>query len=166
VDADILGTLLTRTGRGDSGAFRALYDRSAARLFAVCLRLTRSRPLAEDMLQQIFVRIWERARQFDRASSDAMVWLITLTREHVIDVMRLGTRRPTAFDDVPDFGAVPASNHARLDGMEDGPKRALILAYRDGLSYDELSGVLGVPTTTVKTWVNRGLERLRNAPDA
>jgi len=172
-----LNDLLVRTASGDGGAFRALYERTSGRLFAICLRIARDRTLAEDFLQEAFTRIWERANQFDHMRGSALAWMVAVTRNHAIDVVRQ-RRRETALPD--DFEIdVPASattdsaeTSIDLDAvsrglatLDDGPRRAIVSAYRDGLSYVELSVLLGVPVGTVKTWVHRGIAKLRTILD-
>src|SRR5215207_10027365 len=80
-----LDDLLRRTASGDQGAFRALYEQSAGKLFAVCLRIVRHRRLAEELLREAYVRIWERARQRDPRSGSALSWMIAIVRDHAID---------------------------------------------------------------------------------
>jgi RNA polymerase sigma-70 factor (ECF subfamily) len=176
-ERSVLDTLLARTASGDAGAFRSLYERTAGRLFAICLRIARERSLAEDFLQEAFTRIWERASQFDPTRGSALAWMVAVTRNHAIDVIRQRRREtplPDNFDfDVP-ASATTASAETNIDfeavsrclaALDEGPRRAIISAYRDGLSYAELSDLLGVPIGTVKTWVHRGIAKLRSALD-
>jgi RNA polymerase sigma-70 factor (ECF subfamily) len=93
-----LDALLARTASGDKLAFRALYDRTSGRLFAICLRIARNRTLAEDFLQEAFARVWERAPQFDRQRGSALAWMIALTRHHAIDVIRMRGREVLSAD--------------------------------------------------------------------
>src|SRR5262249_10932155 len=84
----VLTSLLTRTAAGDQAAFRALYERSAGRLFAVCLRIVRDRGLAETALERSYARIFERAREFDPAHCGAMAWMIAIARHQAIAAAR------------------------------------------------------------------------------
>lgn len=176
-ERSVLDALLARTASGDAGAFRSLYERTAGRLFAICLRIARERSLAEDFLQEAFTRIWERASQFDPTRGSAFAWMVAVTRNHAIDVIRQRRREaplPDNFDfDVP-ASATTAGAETNIDfeavsrclaTLDEGPRRAIISAYRDGLSYAELSVLLGVPIGTVKTWVHRGIAKLRSALD-
>jgi RNA polymerase sigma-70 factor (ECF subfamily) len=176
-EAITLESLLALTAGGDRAAFRSLYDRSASRLFAVCLRITRDRSLAEDVLQETYVRVWERSRQFDPRRGSALAWLITIARNHAIDVVRRRVHEAAppeeAMPDIPDpsaLGGMEAAVEGRtlqrcLAELDEGPRRAIVFAYRDGLSYEELARRLGVPVGTAKTWVSRGLTRLRQCLD-
>ena len=165
------------TAAGDRSAFRSLYERTSGRLFAVCLRIARDRTLAEDFLQEAYTRIWERARQFDPARGSALAWMVTVARNHAIDVVRQRRRETPLPDELPfdvPATATTADADASIDfdavsrclaALDEGPRRAIVSAYRDGLSYAELSDLLGVPTGTAKTWVHRGIAKLRSALD-
>jgi RNA polymerase sigma-70 factor (ECF subfamily) len=172
-----LDALLARTASGDKLAFRALYDRTSGRLFAICLRIARNRTLAEDFLQEAFARVWERAPQFDRQRGSALAWMIALTRHHAIDVIRMRGREVLSADgaefELPDQSTL-APAEARLDlpaiawalaELDDGPRRAILHAYLDGMSYQEIGAALGIPIGTAKTWVSRGIARLRPSLD-
>jgi RNA polymerase sigma-70 factor, ECF subfamily len=172
-DGNVLDGLLVRAATGDQAAFRALYERTASRLFAICLRLGRERALAEDLLQEGYARIWERARQFDPERGSALAWMIAVTRNHAIDVIRQRARELGAPEDsaleIADPGALGAIEwrvelravKRCFGALDEGPRRAILLAYQEGLSYEELSGALGIPVGTAKTWVRRGLAKVR-----
>jgi RNA polymerase sigma-70 factor, ECF subfamily len=169
-----LEDLLVRIASADENAFRSLYLRTAGRLFAVCLRIARHRRLAEDLLQESYVHIWQRAREFDPARGGALVWMIAIARNHALDVIRLRMRQ----DRPPDELTLEAADAAALDAIEakfalsalgrclgeltGSERHAIILAYRDGLNYEQLAVLLGVSVETVKTSVSRGLKRLRD----
>jgi RNA polymerase sigma-70 factor, ECF subfamily len=169
-----LEDLLVRIASADEDAFRSLYDRTAGRLFAVCLRIARHRRLAEELLQESYVRIWRRAREFDPGRSGALVWMIAIARNHALDVIRLRMRQ----DRPPDEATLEAADGAALGTIEakfalsalgrclgeltSSERHAIVLAYRDGLNYAQLAVLLGVSVETVKTSVSRGLARLRD----
>lgn len=171
--ADLLDKLLVRTAAGDQEAFRLLYDRTSGRIFAICLRIAKDRSLAEDFLQEAYARIWERSHQFDPSRGSALAWIIAVARNYAIDVVRMRSREvelPDDFDlEAPasqSAGAAEASLGYRmawrcLAELEEGPRRAIMLAYRDGFSHAELATLLEVPVGTVKSWIRRGIEKLR-----
>lgn len=172
-----LDALLARTASGDQTAFRALYDRTSGRLFAICLRIARNRTLAEDFLQEAYARVWERSPQFDPQRGSALAWMIALTRNHAIDVIRTRGREVLSVDgtefEVPDQPALDPAE-ARLDypaiaralaELDEGPRRAIMHAYLDGMSYQEIGAALGIPIGTAKTWVSRGIAKLRRSLD-
>jgi RNA polymerase sigma-70 factor (ECF subfamily) len=161
-----LDALLERTASGDKIAFRSLYERTSGRLFAICLRIARNRTLAEDFLQEAYARVWERSPQFDRQRGSALAWMIALTRHHAIDVIRTRGREILSADGMEFELPVQrlAPTEARLDfpaisralaELDDGPRRAIMHAYLDGMSYQEIG--------TAKTWVSRGIAKLRRS---
>jgi RNA polymerase sigma-70 factor (ECF subfamily) len=173
-ESSALEDLLVRTASADEAAFRVLYGRTAGRLFAVCLRIARHRRLAEEMLQQVYVRIWQRARQFDPAQGGALAWMIAIARNHTLDAIRLRMRQDRPPDEVTleaadaaALGAIQAKFELSALGrclgeLSDAERHAIILAYRDGLTYDQLAVLLGISVDAVKTSVTRGLTRLRD----
>jgi RNA polymerase sigma-70 factor (ECF subfamily) len=174
---DGLDDLLRRTAAGDQAAFRALYDQTSGRLFAVCLRIVRHRRLAEELLREAYVRIWERARQYEGKPGQALSWMTAIVRDHAIDTIRLrmGEDRPP--DDLTLEAAEPSALGAIEAKIELEPigrclrelpyaeRHAVVLAYRDGLSYEQLAVLLGVSTESVKASVLEGLAQLRACLD-
>jgi RNA polymerase sigma-70 factor (ECF subfamily) len=172
-----LGDLLRRTGSGDHAAFRTLYEQSAGHLLAVCLRIVRHRRLAEELLREIYVRIWERARLFDPQQGDALGWMVAIARHHAIDMIRLRMRADRPPDDLTLEAADPSALGAIeakfefdavgrcLRDLPYGERHAIILAYRDGLSYEQLAVLLGGSVESVKASVSQGLARLRACLD-
>ena len=177
LDEAVVDELLKRTAAGDQAAFSALYERTAGRLFAVCLRVARHRRLAEELVRETYVRIWDTARQFDPAQGRALAWMTSIARTHAIDVIRIKIREPRPPDEVTLEAAEPTALGAMearvefdavgrcLRDLEYGERHAIVLAYRDGLSYDQLAVLLGVSVETVKEWVSRGLAKLRDCMD-
>ncbi len=95
-----LNELLQRSGQGDAAAFRQLYDATSPRLFALCKRLLRDAALAEDVLQEGFVKVWYHAAQFSASKASAMTWMTTIIRNQALDKLRQAHSRPTVVDDV------------------------------------------------------------------
>ena len=172
-----LEQLLRRTARRDRAAFVALYARTAAKLFGIALRIMRQRESAEEVLQESFVAVWQRAEDFDPARGSAMGWLVTIVRHTAIDQLRHSSARPESHS-APEEALLalvsPDSADSRvelralqrcLDELELEPRRAVLLAYCYGLSRDELAIRLAVPIGTVKSWLRRSLERLKRCLD-
>src|SRR5438067_375674 len=111
-----LEDLLVRIASADEDALRLLYDRTAGRLFAVCLRIARHRRLAEELLQESYVRIWQRAREFDPTRGGALVWMIAIARKHALDVIRLRMRQDRPPDELTLEAADAAEPPADLFG--------------------------------------------------
>jgi RNA polymerase sigma-70 factor, ECF subfamily len=172
-----LEQLLRRTARRDREAFAALYARTAAKLFGITLRIMRQREWAEEVLQESFVAVWQRAGDYDPARGSAMGWLVTIVRHSAIDQLRRSSARPESHS-APEEALLalvsPDSADSRvelgalqrcLDELELDPRRAVLLAYCYGLSRDELASRLAVPVGTVKSWLRRSLERLKRCLD-
>lgn len=165
--------LISQIAGGDRAAFRLLYDTAGPRLFAICLRMMRSRPEAEDVLQDAFVKIWEKSWQFDSGKGEGMSWLATVTRHTALDRLRVPNRKLVTIDDnvteeIDRAMAVQPINfaeHHDLDrcmaGLRDDYRNAITLAYVRGMTHEELAHSLGKPLGTVKSWINRGLAQLK-----
>ena len=170
--------LIARIAMGDRAAFRSLYDRTAAKLFGVCLRVLNDRALAEEALQDVYCKIWARAGQYRVNGLSPMTWLITLARNAAIDRRRkrdAGERRKQdpidAAEMIADPGPGPAQqlqSRAEAEALfgcmaELPPERAEMVrrAYLEGATYNELSDATGVKLNTVRTWLRRSLMQLR-----
>ena len=168
-----LQQLIRDTARRDRAAFAALYTLTSAKLFSTALRILRQREWAEDVLQESFVAIWERAGDFDPARGSATGWLATIVRHCAIDQLRRSAARPDTRSASQEAllaltapGSADSSVELRalqrcLDELDLGPRRAVLLAYCYGLTREELAVRLGVPLGTVKSWLRRSLERLQ-----
>ena len=166
--------------RGDRTAFRALYDTASPRLFAVILRLVRNRAMAEDVLQDVFLRIWRSAGQFDASRGTALAWMVTIARNRAIDLIRqnssAGALTQADDDDVLAQIADPHDAEASLsdlDGLrrclnllEPEKRTCLLAAYYEGASREELALHYGQPVNTIKTWLHRALATLRQCLEA
>ena len=177
---DPLTDALLATARQDRAAFRLLYRLSAPTLAGVLTRMLRERAEAEDVLQQVYIRIWERAAQFDPARGSAMAWLIAVARNAALD--RLRARASELRRSAPDMGEDPfallpdrrpsaerqiiaAQDTARLlacfDELDSQRAAALRGAYLEGDSYQDLASRFDVPLNTMRTWLRRSLIQLR-----
>lgn len=171
--ADIAG-LLKRTALRDRGAFRDLYGRTSAKLFGVCVRILRDRTEAEEALQEVYVKVWQRADRYVQSGYSPISWLVAVARNHCLDLLR--ARKPSGEDidlalDIADSGpdpeqaAVEGSERARIDGclgqLETDRADAVRGAYLDGYTYEELAARYKVPLNTMRTWLRRSLIKLR-----
>lgn len=170
-----LDALLERVARGDRDAFQLLYQRSAGRLLAICLRLLREREDAEEVLQEVYVAAWYKAVQFDASKGSAMTWLSMLARNRAIDRLRAAPARPlldiSIADELPDEQPQPNQVAEQLDDNQrlqqclqalEPRRRSLIrAAFLDGASHEELAQRLAAPLGTVKSWIRRGLGQLK-----
>jgi RNA polymerase sigma factor (sigma-70 family) len=168
---------LTRVASGDRAALRLVYADTAAKLFGICLRILNDRTEAEDVLQEIYLTVWRRAGSFDPGRASPITWLVAIARNRSIDRLRSGaaSRRVEpieAAEDVRD-PAMPALDRleasqqnvrlsACLEKLEGRQSAAIRAAFLDGKTYEELAERMGVPLGTMKSWIRRGLLKLRN----
>lgn len=174
--AETLEDLLAATAGGDRRAFRALYDRTSAKLFGICLRICRDRMLAEDALQELYVDLWRRAGQFDPGRGQARFWLAAMARNRAIDRLRRAGG-PGGKGFVDDEAALETAPDGRM--VEDGgtefmalltclgrldqeTQDMVLLAYYEGWQRDELAARFDRPVNTVKTQLRRALAALRD----
>jgi RNA polymerase sigma-70 factor (ECF subfamily) len=165
--------LLRRVAGQDRAAYRALYDATAAKLFGVALRICRERSLAEEAFQEAFIGIWRTAADFDPARGSALAWMAGITRNRALDLLRKRGRGDTpleadALERLMTEAAVLRADQADLDALlqclerlDETPRDAVVLAYCEGLSREELAARFGAPVNTVKTWLRRALLALR-----
>jgi RNA polymerase sigma factor (sigma-70 family) len=171
----ILESLLSRTAQGDARAFAELYARTSSRLFGVCLRMLRQRSDAEEVLQEVFVTVWRRARDFDSTVASATTWLVTLTRNRAIDRLRQHRARAPLeaidFDNLADERVGPPAHaeasqeYARLRGclesLEPKDRYSIREAFYSGATYKELAERSQQPLGTMKSRIRRALAQLR-----
>jgi RNA polymerase sigma-70 factor (ECF subfamily) len=173
-----INELLQRIATGDRQAFRVLYAKAGPRLYGICLRMMRARDLADDVYQEACVKIWERSWQFDPAKGDGMAWLAILTRHCALDRLRRAPRQQVAIDeavsaeiDASYFSLQPDQADMRgleqcLSALREDYRSAVVLAYVNGLTHDELAQRLNRPLGTIKSWVKRGLDQLKDCMDS
>ncbi|HET7662383.1 MAG TPA: sigma-70 family RNA polymerase sigma factor [Rhodanobacteraceae bacterium] len=175
IDREQLAQLLTQSGQRDQQAFAELYRRTSGKLHGVCLRMLRDRGVAEQVLQEIYITIWQRADRFDAARAGAMTWLTTIARNKAIDHLRRHRevlvddqeRLNNAVDDAasPIERAQESEDHRRLrhclDGLENKHRDLVREAFFSGATYNQLSERLNVPLGTMKSWIRRSLIKLR-----
>jgi len=167
--------LIAAVARRDSDAFRRLYTLASPKLFAITLRICRDRSLAEDALQETFTAIWRRASAFNPRQGTGIIWMSAIARNRSIDALRR-RQRDARFqtgvyqedtDAIPDMEG-PRADYAELDALlrcldelEENQREAVLLAYYEGWSREELSRRFEAPVNTVKTRLRRGLAKLR-----
>jgi RNA polymerase sigma-70 factor (ECF subfamily) len=163
--------------RGDEKAFASLYDTYNSILLGLLLRILNSRVEAEDVLQEVFLQVWQRASTFDEARGRPFTWLVTLTRSRAIDRLRSSNARErtalaaaldapesTSDDDASDEVVRSEQSelvHRALDAIPEEQRRTLLLAYFEGLTQTEIAERLKQPLGTVKTRMRAGMIKLR-----
>ncbi len=170
-----LAALLARAADGDTGSFRLFYDRTSAKLFAIVLRILPERGEAEDVVQDVYVTIWRKAAEFDASRASPVTWAATIARNRAIDRLRARGSRPTspldeaaevrdtrpAADELIESAGDAARVQAALAALEPRHAAAIRSCYFEGLTYEALAEREGVPVGTLKSWVRRGLLRMR-----
>ncbi|WP_374654245.1 sigma-70 family RNA polymerase sigma factor [Phenylobacterium sp.] len=172
---DPLAELMPRIASGDRGALRRLYQATSAKLFGVCLRILSDRDESEDVLQEVYLTIWRRADRFEASRASVMTWISTIARNRAID--RLRARGPLAHAETVDEleiedGAPRAE--ALLEAAQDGralgrclgelderTETVIRIAFFEGVTYEALAHRLDAPLGTVKSWIRRGLLKLK-----
>jgi len=177
LDAEI--ALLQRVAQGDRVSFETLYDRFSGVLFSTAYRVLNNQEAAEDVLQDVFIQIWEKAPLYDPARGKPMTWAVTLTRNKAIDRLRSTVRRNRLrddvereaetfeqFDDRSSFDAVAAgeTNQIVRDAIQKLSKdqrEAIELAFFSSLTQTEIAERLNEPLGTIKARIRRGMMKLR-----
>jgi RNA polymerase sigma-70 factor (ECF subfamily) len=171
--------LLKQIGQGDRRSFETLYDRFSRVLFSTAYRVLNNQEAAEDVLQDVFIQIWEKAPLYDPSRGKPMTWAITLTRNKAIDRLRSTQRRgrlqdelmqasqsAEQFDDRNSFDAASTGDtnklvHEAIHKLSKDQREAIELAFFSSLTQTEISERLKLPLGTVKARIRRGMMRLK-----
>lgn len=176
-----LTQLLSRCALRDRQAFEILYRQTSSQLFGLVLRIVKDQELAGEVLQQGYLKIWTHAGDFRPDKAGPLTWMGAIVRNQAIDMIRRNAHRPRTTEPVEDLhwladeaaGPQEIADQARqneglhqcLDQLEANQRRALRLAYFNGMTHEELAQYLDKPLGTVKSWVRRGLLRLKKCLD-
>jgi RNA polymerase sigma-70 factor (ECF subfamily) len=181
-EPDVLAQLMARCALRDQRAFAQLYRHTAAKLYGVALRILRRQDWAEEVLQESYVNIWNHLEEYSAAKSAPMTWMTAIVRNRALDWLR----RPhfehgsqdydLLVEALPDDARGPEAllalgRDARalaecLKQLSGNQRQSITLAYLHGLSHGELAQHMREPLGTVKTWIRRGLERLKTCMEA
>lgn len=169
-----LAGLLRRVGAGDRSALTAVYERTSAKLYGICLRLLRCEAEAQEALQESYLTIWRKAAQYEEARASPITWMALIAHSRSIDLKR---RRSISADNLASAGEIAddrldasaqlqaAEEEDRLrhclDTLEREARTMIRAAFLDGLSYAELAARAGVPLGTMKSRIRRGLQQLK-----
>ena len=171
-----LVALLAQAGVGNRAAFADLYDATKSKLFAVSLRIVRERHIAEEVLQDSFVNIWNNATKYAVAQSAPMTWMTAIVRNRSLDIVRRPFLEVQDEDDYfainmederpgPEDQLVARRDQVKIErcmkGLDGEQQQTISLAFFQGLSHSEVADHLGKPLGTVKTHIRRGLLKLK-----
>lgn len=170
-----LAKLLGRVAKGDEAAFAEIYQATSPKLYAVAVRILQSKEAAEEVLQDCYFRVWERARDFNPEVAAPVTWMTAIVRNRSVDELRRRGTRPTA--DVSEIENLESEDEHPLDvlgrredverllrcleGLEPERRQMVRLAYLDGMSREALAKRFDRPEGTIKTWLHRSLAQLK-----
>lgn len=174
---DKYAELLQQCAARDQQAFKQLYEAASPKLLSLCLLLLKDQQIAEDVLQEGFIKIWDKAESYSSGKGKAMTWMATVVRNKALDKLRSLKNKPQETE-VEYEGLEFASTDLEPDSMEHlsqdvktlmhclkqlkpDQRECILLSYYYGHTHQELSKKLGKPLGTVKAWIRRGLEDLR-----
>lgn len=166
---------LEACARGERVALRALYEMEARWLLGVTLRIVRNREVAQEVLQEAFLLIWQRAGSYQRSLGSARGWVYTVVRHKALDEARRSKREITVGDD--EFGLLePTHDHADdavhslgdsqslhrcMDTLEEQKRTVLVYAFVEGYTHEQIARKVAAPLGTVKSWIRRSLLALK-----
>jgi RNA polymerase sigma-70 factor (ECF subfamily) len=174
--------LVHRLVQRDVSAFEELYDRHSRLVYALVLRVLQQASTAEEVVQDVFLQLWRNSAQFDGSRGPFVPWLLTLARNRALDQLRLKSERQRRREDqaeelpvvvaTPDFeGSLDEKRRAKrvrelVASLNPHQKRAIEMAYFEGLSHSEIANALKEPLGTVKSRIRNGLLRLKEGLQA
>ncbi len=171
-----LSQLLSQVASGDRAAFAALYRQTNAKLYGVIARILVRSDLAGEVLQEVYVRIWRKAGDFDSAKGSPIAWMATIARNRALDEAR--RVKPLALEDMPDsfepqaeeVDPLAARDRSErltalmrcLSRLDEEKRQIVLLAYYRGFSREALAKRFARPVPTIKTWLHRSLAQLKD----
>ena len=173
LDASLVQQLLQR----DMRAFEQIYDRHSRLVYGLVYRIVQQAGTAEEVVQDVFLQLWRNAAQYDASRGPFLPWLLTMARHRALDTLRLKSERQRRREDQTEelSGVCAAPQFEKqldekrravqvrelMTSLQPQQKRAIELAYFEGLSHTEIAATLKEPLGTVKSWIRNGLLRLR-----
>ena len=182
VDVSLDATLARRLLQKDVEAFEQLYERHSRIVYALALRILRQGSTAEEVVQDVFMQVWRNARHYDEQRGPFIPWLMTLARNRALDRLRLKSerqrRQEAQTEEFPPVLEIPQFEQnldekrraervrALMASLHPQQKKAIELAFFEGLSHSEIAAALKEPLGTVKSWIRNGLLRLKEGLQA
>ncbi len=167
--------LLAAVAKGDQAAFERLYGATRAKLYGVVLRILRRADLADEVMQETYLKIWNSAGRFDPAVASPITWMLAIARNRAIDIVR--KKAEISIEEEPEVMDVAAESPdplakreiseeltrllACMGALDEERRRLVLLAYYSGWSRDQLAAKFDKPVNTIKTWLRRALSDIR-----
>jgi RNA polymerase sigma-70 factor (ECF subfamily) len=167
--------LLAAVAKADRAAFERLYAATRAKLYGVVLRILRRQDLADEVMQETYLKVWKTAASFDPAIASPITWMVAIARNRAIDIVR--KRSEVSIEEEPEALSIAAETPpplarremteelkrllACLGKLDPEKQRIVLLAYYSGWSRDQLARKLDIPVNTIKTWLRRSLLEIR-----
>jgi len=167
--------LIGAVAKGDQAAFERIYVATRAKLYGVLLRILGKPELAEEVMQETYLKVWKMAHTFDPTLASPITWMVAMARNRAIDIVR--RRSEVSIEDEPEAQNVAAESApplarremteelkrllACLGKLDPEKQRIVLLAYYSGWSREQLSTKLDIPVNTIKTWLRRSLLEIR-----
>jgi len=169
-----LNKLLKLSAEKDQVAFKQLYELTSTRLFRLALRYMKRPSLAEEVLQEAYIKIWDKAESYDSDKGNAIAWMSVITRNTSLDTMRASTNRPEEVETTYEGDDFVASDinlgsdirfdyveqtenmDARLKKLKPEQRQSIIFSYFYGYTHKEISVLMDKPLGTIKSWIKRG----------
>jgi len=173
MDSELQQRLINAVARGERQAFEQLYEAAGPRLYGVAMQLMRSPERAEEALQEAFVKIWHNAADYHQGRGSVMTWMSSIVRYRCIDLLRSISAKEDRQDSLDEEGApvLIAPEHPEdpenlalercMDTLERDDLQYIHLAYYRGMTHAEIQSHTGTPLGTIKSWIRRGLQRLK-----
>jgi RNA polymerase sigma-70 factor, ECF subfamily len=167
--------LMAAVAKGDQAAFERLYVATRAKLYGVALRILRRSDLADEVIQETYLKIWNNAGTFDPKVATPITWMVAIARNRALDLIRKKTEasiedEPAAMDAAGEEPNPLARREmteelrrllACLGQLEEDRRRMVLLAYYSGWSREQLAAKFDAPANTIKTWLRRSLMEIR-----
>jgi RNA polymerase sigma-70 factor, ECF subfamily len=168
-DFDYEAALLA-CARGEKFALQAIYARDSRWLFSVAFRIVKRRELAEEVLHDAMVKVWNRSKSYSPALGSARGWVYTVVRNQALNAVRKPVMEVSSEDyEVPEMSASDNQELAQeaerlsgcLAGLEEPKRNAILLAFVDGYTHEQIAQRMNTPLGSVKSWIRRGLLKLK-----
>ncbi len=172
MEHETLFPLLCETANGNKAAFAELYNLTSAQMYAVVLKMLKRPELADEAIQDAYIKIWHNAGQYQRGKGTVFTWMLSIARYRALDLMRYYNVRnevdlsednhsPVSSEESALTDAEQEKLEACMGELEPAQRQAIHLAYVNGLSHQEVETHMASPLGTIKSWIRRGLQSLQ-----